>query len=461
MVFNLTLSGGHIVLELDNTNPVTNPVIENYDRPSFQYDGKTITLCNYGRAIRSLTFDNFGTFTGFDSITTQPTTIQQIADAFSVDIPASGNFNSGGASPQSESIVKIKRRNVSTDFIKAHGSVNIYDRWFLGTRQSQRVAMYYNLTDFSKKTLLDVTEIVLPSQGVESATALSGQNKIAFPISNSRKLVVINDIDDITDYTVYTYNSVPSGSGFGASCPIINDGTHVLIAGEKSNTYTNPYLFKIDAATLALVATASFPFGNGNGAHAGTLIDGYNVFANNGTDCYLAKVDMANLSYTQLQLNMDAITDDIAGITFGILGFTGCAVLSEGSEPNGENLGIVNLDDMTIPFKVKCLPGIGMFYDDVNERLYIGSHLGYMQTVDLADLANNTAAEKIAKTFVARSPVTGKKIKPNEITMDENRTKLYVTDWDNEDGKGSLLEVELIEVAVPTLTIDELLYKFN
>jgi len=100
MVFNLTLSGGHIVLELDNTNPVTNPVIENYDRPSFQYDGKTITLCNYGRAIRSLTFDNFGTFTGFDSITTQPTTIQQIADAFSVDIPASGNFNSGGASPQ-------------------------------------------------------------------------------------------------------------------------------------------------------------------------------------------------------------------------------------------------------------------------------------------------------------------------------------------------------------------------
>lgn len=373
-----------------------------------------------------------------------------------------GNFNTGGATPINENTVKIKRRNTASDFIKAHGTCNLYDRMFIGTRQSKRVAMYYDMNDFTNKTLIDISEINPTDQGIESATPLTSLNKIVAPISNSRTLLVFENMDDISDYTPYVYAGLSAGVGFGASCGVVNDGTYILIASEKNNTYTTPTLFRINISDYSIDDTAPFPFGNGNGAHAGVSVDGYNVFTNNGSACFLASVNMSDLTYTEMDLEMDAITDDIVGIPFGNpLGYTAVAVLSEGSEPNGLNLAIINMDEMTIAYKVKCLPGIGMIYDEVNECLYIGSHLGYIQKVNLADLSNGTPDYKIARTFTARGQLINTKLKPNEFWQNEDKTKLFCTDWENEDGKGSLLEIELVEVANPIMTLEEFIYKHS
>jgi len=365
------------------------------------------------------------------------------------------SLNENELAKKSENIATILKRCPNNDFRNAHGTLFVNDKYYVGTRGAGTFIAYNDLDNINNPA--NRTVITIPSvtslQGIESVCYDAVNNKIYFAISNTTKLVVINDPDDITDYTVHTIAGMGSLK-FSGSAPIISNGTSIFIVSE---TDVNPSLFKISCANFTLTSTTAMSFGNGHGAHSGYISpDGlWGYFANNGSNCYFARVNLTTLAVTSIFVG-DGITDDMVYIPSFPLLKNCVALFSVIPSPNNKSCILVNVEDTTMSIidNIDFQPSFGGCYDELNGILYSVSTNGFIESVNLNDY--NLSGKFLPKTYIIRG------ITPKEIIMRtvEDVSTFFVTDWNNTDGKGSLLEVVLDECFNPGMTKTEFKNRF-
>ena len=404
-------------------------------------------------------------FKGIDNFENKPVSINNLKDIDGNDFDINtfktfytsntGNFNSGEASPQNaENIAKIITTCGANDFQNAHGTTDIYNRIFIGTRVSNRIAMYYDKNNLSDKTILDVPEInPLEEQGVEAACSGVGENKFYALISNTTKLIQFNDINNLSDYTIFDFPTLGLGVGFGGSGSILTDGLYLYIASEKSSLYPNPSLIKIQLSDKSVISVTPLTYTNGNGTHTGVMTDiGYALFACNGAGGEVAVVDTSTMDFTIYPLGIDGITDDSDYIPPGFTISNPTAFfISENPTTGNKCLAKFNLDDFSVQ-TLDLMPSLCVKVDVDNGLLYSACRYGYIEVVDLSQ--PDLTIKSISDVYTLRDIV------PNEIFLTDKTDEIFVTDWQNLKGTGSLLRLKLNKVSNPIITKTELLTRF-
>jgi len=418
--------------------------VETFMSPSFNLVNRQIAISEGGVYKTAVTLSQINEINGVAP--------SDLDDALSKLITLVENFNGGGVTPQdNENVATIIQRCAAGDFTRAHGTLNVYNRYFIGCRESTRVAMYYDIDDLSNRDLIDIPDIVPASfQGIETACLDLGVaiNTWHAPISNSRKLIHFLDFDDVSDYIVYDITGWTNANrGFGGSGNISTDGTYLYVQTEESATYNQPCIAKIDLSDFSLVSDDLLDYGNGNGSHSGALTsNGWLVGANSGSDCYLNRVDPSDMSNVELRLNIDSLTDDMLSLPDTFLGFGAVIVASEFEQTDGLNALLVNVDDMAIVKKLPFLPSYGVFFDEVNGILFNMAISGFIQSLDINNiLSAEFDAYRDIKTFSIRGII------PNEFFINTAGLlpRYLVTNWDNLATEGCLMEVTLDEVDDP------------
>ena len=384
--------------------------------------------------------------------------------------PSAGD--SALTSQLTESRATIINRCPDNDFRNAHATKIINGKIYLGTRADGVTATvlkcYNNLNDLTNSDTITMPLAGTGVNGIENICYDEVNGKLYSTLSNTRKLLVINDLDDITDYEIIDV-AMTTGLIFGASSAIVTDGTHIYVATETNP----PYFIKIATSDFSVVQEEEWVGGN-MGAHSGTIAaeTGYAAFLNSGgTPPLLAKVDLTDLSYTTVEMPIGVYTDDCAFVPAFPLSYNAVVTVCENRNTGSKGGVIINLDSMDVDDvkTVDLLPGLGVFYvtDGITFEIYNVALAGFVERVDVEALsiALDTDADQknLADVFTLRG------FRPNEFMVNidgSGNKRFFVTFWDNAtafvggDGKGALAEIRFDKVSPSTITKYEILKRF-
>lgn len=352
-----------------------------------------------------------------------------------------------GQTPYAENLAAIIQENDVNDFKRPHGTIYAFGKYYVGCRLSSTFVCYYDLNNLKKRT-----KITLPGfaggQGIESICADYDNNRIYAPVSNSRNLISFNP-DNVTQYTIHAI----SGMGalkFSGSCPIVTDGDNIFICSE---TAVNPSLFKIKISDMSLVSITAMPFGNGGGAHSGTISPDKTqaYFFNNGQNGAMAKVNLSDLSYTEVATGLNSNTDDCVYVPAFPLSYNAVVAVSEFGNFDNKNAVIINVDDMVVGQYLDIMPAFGVTYNTVTNVLYFANRFaGSIETLDLNKL-DGSPTKNLTDVYPTRGIV------PNEVIVTQDTaSRVYITDWEESNTpKKSFFEVQLTKVPNTLLSKQE------
>lgn len=367
------------------------------------------------------------------------------------------NFNSAGATAtnlQLISTAKIINRCPDNTFRNAHGSITIGTTQYYGTRTSAPDLLRFpdpnNLTDYQK--------ITLPSSSYGSIEYLAYSEVTGkiYSCLSTDKLLVVNDIDDITDYDIIDLTI--SDGVINAGAVILVDDNYIYIG---TNGTPNSYFIKLDITDYSEVANVQW---TGRPAiHSAVWNPDKSVmrFCQNGTACYRALINPIDLSYTEKYIG-DSITDDIAYVTniFAYNFFDMVIYPAENRFLGTKGCYVENPDTEEI-YALDCLPSYGICIDYDNSLILFATIEGSVEVFTFQSIADSVKGyidPKLASTVY----VNPDKNKFNEINIIEGRK--FATIWNNdtsfgEDGKGALVEIDLIKVKNGAISKSEQVYR--
>lgn len=376
-----------------------------------------------------------------------------------------GNFNGGGASPLIENTAEFIQSSAIGDFRKAHGTVQVGNKFFVGCRQQDIVVAYNNLNNLKDTTIITIPDLS-GIQGVESMCYDDVNNKVYFPISQTNRIIVLNDLNDINDFTSYAIDDL-GGLVFSGSSPIMTDGTYIYICSE---TLVSPSLFKIQLSDFTIVDITPMPFGNGRGAHAGCISPdkAFGYFINGGANGSIAKVDFSDLSITEAPHGINNATDDTVYVDeFGV---DAIIVIGEFPEDDNKNATMINANDLTIIRKLDVMPSFSVKYSNILNKLYFasidlttksGNDLdGFIEVLDLNNLTDSFTDKNITQLYPTRG------IQPNELAVIIDETglnggdRIFATNWTGDFTTSNFHEIKLTSVQDTVLTKTEFLNRY-
>lgn len=345
--------------------------------------------------------------------------------------------------PQNENLVNIIDRNAASDFSKAHGTVLVGTKLFIGTRNGvlSKLLCYPDYND-----LTTFVSIPLPNECFSLCYDSVTQN-IYIPI-NGTKDIVVADANNILSYTTSAVGVTDTFLG-GA---IVTDNTYLYFGNEG----VDGKFIKILISTLAVVAESAWT--GSNGTHGG-LIDvanGYAIFTS--FSGIIAKVPLADITtWTDLVLPYGEITDDICYLPDSDTGY-GNLVVCGLEARSGANIGgiLVNVDDMSTTYLLDLLPSYGTHYDSVNQRIINTCLEGYIEVISLENLVFYISGTFAKSTYIS-DVYTFRNISPNELAIASDA--LLVTSWNSLDGGGNLMRIELSKVENTVMTKVEESYR--
>lgn len=349
-----------------------------------------------------------------------------------------------------ENYVKIVASTTAA-FAKPHGSDWDGTRIFISTREgaASKVVQFPDYND-----LTNVSIATGFPNDMDSLVYDAGTNNIYVPIKGTKKIVVM-DADDTTMYSIVDV-ALGGAITFAGSCPILTDGTYLYIASEAS--VPNAAFIKLLIADLSVIDVVIWT--GVVGAHSGVIniADSVAYFASY-TDAKLAKLDIAAMTYTEMDLPFAGGTDDMAFIPAADNTFSGTnlVVIQCENRLNGNTGGyVVDVDDMATTFMLDLLPGYGIKYDPSGSRLISLSFDGFIETLSLDILFLYMGGIFTTPTFLTKTFTLRGGIIPNELLITPGG--LFVTNWEASCDP-SLMKVELVEVVNPVMTKVEFSYR--
>lgn len=463
--WNFTVQGSQLLKTATEGSGNTDSVrTETFASPTFNKVNSEIKISDAGVYKTAITLSQINEIGGV-----VPTDLD---DALSKLLALVENFNGGGTAPDLvENTITFKQFSAKGDFKKAHSLVYTNNKAYLGTRENNRILCYNDLNNLKDVTIVDLPGFV-SGNGIETMFYDEDTDKIYFPIGQSTKIGVINDMDDITDWTIHDIDDMGL-LNFSGSSPIIVNENGIWICSE---TTTNPSLFRINKTTFALMSTTPMPFGNGQGAHTGICNTDKSIgyFANNGDNCGFASVTLDNsITITVIEnVGLNAITDDSLYIPQFPFGYNSVMLIAEFPNYDNKNAVFINVDDMEVGSYLDCLPSFGATYNETLNLLYMfsvnivtdssgGGLDGFIELIDLnkVNAANYTDSKNVTDVY----PIRG--VQPNEgfIILGNGTTtfdRLFVTNWNNDLDKANFQEVSLTGVQDTVLTKSEFLLRY-
>jgi hypothetical protein len=339
-----------------------------------------------------------------------------------------------------------------------HGSVTDGVQMWLGTRASglDPVSLVHfpnknNLNEFTEVFF----EVLIPGVGgIESICLNTVTNQLYFPLSYTNKIVVA-DASDISNYQIKTI-ILPDGILFNAAAPILTDNEFIYICDE---TYPVGHFMKITTDDFTLHSRQEWT--GRKGAHAGAIdiVQGKAYFTNNGNACQLAIVNLADLSYTEVELNISGLTDDFALLTPEN---SGSNFIIAGAENRVGHSGGVLVDLQADPpevYPVDMLPSFAVRYDDSTQRIISACLDGFIEVWTLEDLISSTISETL-NPKKASSVYSFRGYNPNEIFIinDDGQQDLFCSFWQNNNG-GSFAKFKLTPVSNSLMSKTEFIYR--
>lgn len=445
---------------------------------AFQYEGLAKNCLPRKKYTNSTEF-SFSGFNGLDETKAFP--FAQLkdgngdawADQATFEAWATSNLGkpSAGDSALIESRATIINRCPDNDFRNAHSSKLINGKIYLGTRADGVTApvlkCYNNIDNLTDSDTITMTLAGTGVNGIENICYDEVNGKLYSTLSNTRKLLVVNNLDDITDYDIIDV-AMTTGLLFGASSAIVTDGAHIYVATET----TPAYFIKIATSDFSVAQEEEWVGGN-MGAHSGTIdvSSGFAYFLNSGgTPPLLAKVDLTDLSYTTVEMPIGVYTDDCAFVPAFPLSYNAVVTVCENRNTGSKGGVLINVDSMDVDDvkTVDLLPGFGVFYvtDGITFQIYNVALAGFVERVDVEalSLALDTDADQknLADVFTLRG------FMPNEFMVNidgSGNKRFFVTFWNNAtafggDGKGALAEIRFDKVSPSTITKYEILKRF-
>lgn len=350
-----------------------------------------------------------------------------------------------------ENAVDIIQTNPIGDFVKSHGNKYVPEHgiYLVGLRGRGRLLVYTNMDDLSERIILDIPGVTPVTEGIEAICYCDVVDKVFFPISNTNKIVSIDDMENLSNFTVHTISGMGSLK-FSGSSPIMSDGTHIYIHSETSNT---PTIFKIRISDYALIDSEVMDWGNGSGAHTGTISPDklFGYFGNNGSNGYSAKVQLSNLTVVESKpTGLNSITDDMLYLD-GFPFTDHIVLLQEFPAKGNRNVAIIDASTMEVVLRVDVMPSFGAIYNSELGIIYfltngIGHELEGESNggIEVLDLNKVTFDPRKDKNITTVYPLRG--IQPNEgfmIPVEGGEPRLFITSWNDSTNKSNLLEIAL------------------
>lgn len=382
------------------------------------------------------------------SITLSAYSHQELYQANSNSNPSQIVVNTGEIN--NENYVKIVESTTAA-FAKPHGSDWNGTRIFLSTREGA-ASKVVQIPDYNDLATVNIAS-GFPND-MDSLVYDAGTNNIYVPIKNTKKMVVM-DADDTTMYSIVDV-ALGGAITFGGSCPIMTDGTYLYIASEAS--VPDAAFIKLLISDLSVIDVVIWT--GVVGAHSGVInvADGVAYFASY-TNAKLAKLDLAAMTYTDMDLPFAGGTDDMAFIPAADNTYTSTnlVVIICENRLNGNTGGYaVDVDDMTTTYMLDFLPGYSIKYDQDNSRLITLAIDGFIETISLESLFLYMMGVYTTPTFLTKTFTFRGGIIPNELLITPGG--LFVTNWEGSCDP-SIMKVELVEVENPVMTKVEFSYR--
>jgi len=365
-----------------------------------------------------------------------------------------------------ESKVRILASCPTNDFEKAHGTLRVGGSMYIGTRANGVTAPvlvhYPNKDNLSISTKIEMPLAGVGVNGIENLCYDEVNDKLYATLCNTNKILEVNP-NKIEDYTIHTI-TLTGGIVFGLSSGCLTDGTYIYVGAENHPTGR---FIKIQISDFTEVASVAWT--GRSGAHAAhiNLTKNLAYFTNNGTNCYLAKVSLSDLSYTEVALGLNGVTDDFAFCDGeSNQTFTDFAVIgTEASVPGSLGGAVVDLDNLIV-YPNSMMPTAGVFYDEIENKVYSLCVAGYIERWDFADINLNVINSGVDQRGIM-DVFTMRGYMPNELLLftDDTYTtptELFVTIWEdyNTPQTGKLKKVTLDKVTNTSITKYEILKRF-
>lgn len=366
-----------------------------------------------------------------------------------------------------ESQVKILASCPTNDFQKAHGTIRVGGAMYLGTRangvDAPVLICYPDKDDLSVNTKIEMPLAGAGVNSIENICYDEVNHKLYATLSSTTKILEVNP-DDITDYTIHTI-ALSGGATFAGSSSCLTDGTHIYVGAES----TTGRFIKIAISDFTEVANVVWT--GRSGAHAGAIdtVSGYAYFTNNGASCYLAKVDLSDLSYTEVNTGLSGLTDDFAFCDGeSNQTFTNYVICGgEATVPESLNGACIDVDSMVV-YPMSILPTVGLFYDKIENKVYSTGIAGFIERWDFSSINLNVINDVEGKDSREISDVfTMRGFMPNEMILytDDtfvNPTEIFVTIWEDYNivQTGKLKKITLDKVINTSITKYEIIKRF-
>jgi len=443
-------------LAIDNkTNDI--PIVSNNGN-GYAYVNDDYVSLTYGSQSFAMTDDYVSLTYGSQSFAMTEDGVQLYSDVpVTFDSNVSTDFNTpvlnynseevatkNWVTSQGESIstAKIINRCPDDAFRNAHGNLKIGTVQYYGTRTSPSDLLRFpDLNDLSV-----FQKITLPSSGLGTIEYLNYNETLGkiYACLSTNKLLVINDIDDISDYDIIDL-TLSQGS-VNSSSVITTDDTHIYIG---TRTSPNSYFIKLDATDYSEVLNEQWTGKADIHSFDWNYDKSELYFVIEGVNGYLAIINPIDLSFTEYLAGSN-VTDDIAYIldANSPLSFDSWLFLpSEFRSLGDKGHSLFNLTTK-VRYELDGLPSNGCKWDSDNFILYSACTNGFVEVW--------TGANLIASVFGAINPKSASTVYVNkeglwlnEITKIDDR--FFATAWNNEvenggDGLGSLMELDLVNV---------------
>jgi len=366
----------------------------------------------------------------------------------------------GGAETYEMSTAKIIHRCPSNAFRNAHGNLKIGDVQYYGTRTSPpELIRFPNPNDLSI-----FTKITLASSSFGSIEYLAYNEALGkiYACLNTNKLLVINDIVDITDYDIIDITL--SAGNLAASSVVMTDDAHIYI-GTATGLEVARFI-KLDATDYSEVYNVPWigdDSSNRLNIHSAVWSSDKSelFFCQNGGVNYMAFVNPSDMTYTELFVG-NSITDDICIMedTGSMLTFNRFIFCPTEGRQLGTKGGFLVDIDMRVSYAFDALPSTGCYWDADTKILTSACINGAIQTWTgenaVAMALGYLDPKKASDVYI---DLNGNWF--NEITKIDG--KFFATIWNNdpsfgEDGLGALVELDLIKVVNGAISVTESLF---
>lgn len=354
----------------------------------------------------------------------------------------SGFITANDFEASNENVVNILAQSPEGQFNRAHGTLVINDKLYIGTREGATS----KLLRYNGTTLEESITIPCDTAGVETLCVKSDGTRL-YGVRNYASVNYIFDVNPL-DFTDINFNVISGVNLFGSPA-ICTDDTYIY--GVENGL--NCKFFKVKISDWTTTLTNSWTGRRSGHACAINKVDGV-FYATNQTG-YQATVNLSDLTFVENDLTSYAqiLTDDLAYLPaeFNDFGFNALFIGGE-NKASGTGLGGIMFDaDSGTIYPYDILPTVGIFISLDHLKLYNTSNEGFIQVWDLPSLITSlvTTQPYFSNVYTYRGYGF-----PNEIL--ETSTALYFTNWDT--NKGVVNKCELVAKDKPLITQKEAYY---